>query len=266
MNKPIGVFDSGVGGLTVLYELTKLLPHENFIYFADSQNAPYGPRSRKEIIDFSSKIIDFLISKNCKLIVIACNTATAAAVNIMRQKYSMPIVGLEPAVKPACLKTQTGHVGVLATKGTFRGNHFKNTSEKYREYVKIHLQVAKGLVELAENGIFEGQDAEKLIAKYVNPLVAENIDQLVLGCTHYPLFKNQIQRFAGENVNLIDSGEAVARRTKDVLMLNKIFNNTQNKQTIKIYASKNTSALSYVAAKLFNIGENMLNVEIIGLS
>ena len=197
MNKPIGVFDSGVGGLTVLYELTKLLPHENFIYFADSQNAPYGPRSRKEIIDFSSKIIDFLISKNCKLIVIACNTATAAAVNIMRQKYSMPIVGLEPAVKPACLKTQTGHVGVLATKGTFRGNHFKNTSEKYREYVKIHLQVAKGLVELAENGIFEGQDAEKLIAKYVNPLVAENIDQLVLGCTHYPLFKNQIQRFAG---------------------------------------------------------------------
>lgn len=266
MNKPIGVFDSGVGGLTVLSELTKLLPHENFIYFADSQNAPYGPRSKKEIVDFSSKIIDFLLSKNCKLIVIACNTATAAAVNIMRQKYAVPIVGLEPAVKPACLKTQTGHIGVLATKGTFIGNHFKNTSEKYQEYVKIHLQVAKGLVELAENGIFEGQDAENLIAQYVNPLVAEKIDQLVLGCTHYPLFKNLIQKIAGENVNLLDSGEAVARRTKDVLMLNKIFNNSQGEQTIKIYSSKSTGALFYVASKLFNVGENELNVEIVKLS
>ncbi|MBN2779368.1 MAG: glutamate racemase [Bacteroidales bacterium] len=266
MNKPIGVFDSGVGGMTVLYELTKLLPNENFLYFADSQNAPYGPRSKKEIVDFSSKIIDFLLSKDCKLIVIACNTATAAAVNMMRQKYSVPIVGLEPAVKPACLKTQTGHIGVLATKGTFRGNHFKNTSEKYKDYVKIHLQVAKGLVELAENGIFDGQEAEKLVAKYVNPLINENIDQLVLGCTHYPLFKNLIQKIAGENINLIDSGEAVARRTKDVLMLNKVFNNSQSKQSIKIYSSKNTQALFYVASKLFNVGENKLDVEIIELS
>jgi len=265
MNKPIGVFDSGVGGLTVLYELTKFLPNENFIYFADSKNAPYGPKTKTEIVEFTAKIIDFLLTKNCKLIVIACNTATAAAVDLMRQKFDVPIIGLEPAVKPACLKTKTGHVGVLATKGTFRGNHFKNTSEKYKDYVKIHLQVAKGLVELAENGIFDGKNAENLIVKYVKPLIIENIDQLVLGCTHYPLFKNLIQNAAGMQVELLDSGEAVARRTKDVLMTNKLFNSSQNLQTIKIYSSKITEALFYVAFKMFNVDKNKLDVELVDL-
>ena len=162
MNNPIGVFDSGIGGITVLKELIKELPNENFIYFADSKNAPYGPRSKEEIISFSEEIINFLIAKSCKLVVIACNTATAAAVYEMRQKFNIPIVGLEPAVKPACLKTKTKNIAVLATEGTFRGNHFKTTSEKYQEYVTIHLQVAKGLVELAENGVFSGRELEFL--------------------------------------------------------------------------------------------------------
>ncbi|MDD2385633.1 MAG: glutamate racemase [Bacteroidales bacterium] len=265
MNKPIGVFDSGVGGLTVLKELTELLPNENFVYFADSANAPYGDKSKTQIVKLSANIIDFLVSLDCKLIVVACNTATAAAVNIMRKKYKLPIIGLEPAVKPACLQTKTKHIGVLATKGTFRGNHFKNTSEKYKDYVEIHLQVAKGLVELAENGIFEGEKVDKLLSKYILPMKNANIDQLVLGCTHYPLFYEAIFAITGNNINIIESGKAVARRTKDVLMINQMINAVQKPQKLSFYASKETKAINNVVIKLFKIGKIKPNVEIIKL-
>ncbi len=265
MNKPIGVFDSGVGGLTVLKELTELLPNESFVYFADSMNAPYGNKSKTEIVKLSANIIDFLVSLDCKLIVVACNTATAAAVNIMRKKYKLPIVGLEPAVKPACLLTKTKHIGVLATKGTFLGNHFKNTSEKYKDYVEIHLQVAKGLVELAENGVFEGEKVDELLSKYILPMKNANVDQLVLGCTHYPLFYEAIFAITGNSINIIESGKAVARRTKDVLEINKMINLIQNTQKLRFYASKETIAINNVVIKLFKIGKFKHNVEIIKL-
>jgi len=265
MNKPIGVFDSGVGGLTVLKELTKLLPNESFVYFADSANAPYGNKSKTEIVNLSANIIEFLISLDCKLIVVACNTATAAAINIMRKKYNLPIVGLEPAVKPACLLTKTGHIGVLATKGTFLGNHFKNTSEKYKDYVKIHLQVAKGLVELAENAIFEGEKVDELLFKYIIPMKNANVDQLVLGCTHYPLFYDAMLAIVGDNMKIIDSGEAVARRTKDVLMLTKMINSIQHVQKLSFFASKDTTAINNVVSILFKVGEFNPYVEIIKL-
>ncbi len=265
MNKPIGVFDSGIGGLTVLKELTQILPHEDFIYFADSKNAPYGPRKISEIVDFSVRIIDFLLKMGCKAIVIACNTATAAAVNEMRSKYNVPIIGLEPAVKPACLKTLTGNVGVLATQGTFRGNHFKNTSEKYKDYVKIHLQVAKGLVELAENGVFEGDNVKDLMEKFILPMKDQNIDKLVLGCTHYPLFIDVIQSVAGKGVEILDSGEAVARRTKDLLMVNKIFNTNENTQKIRFYSTGDKKAIVNVVSRLFKMDELHLLVEIVSI-
>ncbi|PLX06723.1 MAG: glutamate racemase [Marinilabiliales bacterium] len=265
MDKPIGVFDSGIGGLTVLKELTEMLPHENFIYVADSINAPYGPRTRSEIIKFSSRIIDFLIQKSCKAIVIACNTATAAAVHDMRRKYKIPIIGLEPAVKPACLATKTGHVGVLATAGTFRGNHFKTTSDKYKDYVALHLQVAKGLLELAEKGVFKGPIVEELISRYMAPMHDKNVDQLVLGCTHYPLFKEVISDIAGEQISIIDSGEAVARRTKDVLMTNKILNTESNVQKLRFYSTMGEVALKNVLLNLFEMGQNKPVVEIISI-
>lgn len=251
MNRPIGVFDSGIGGLTVLKELSDKLPNEDFIYYADSINAPYGPKSTETIIEYSDKIIRFLIDKNCKLIVIACNTATAAAVYEMRKRFSIPVVGLEPAVKPACLNTKTGHIGVLATEGTFRGNHFKTTSDKYKDYVTIHLQVAKGLVEFAENGIYEGTEVENQVRQYVNPLIEKNIDQLVLGCTHYPLFAKTIQSIVGKDVAVIDSAEAVARRTKDILMTQKIFRTETEKSTIKIYYTGDRQIIANVVSKLF---------------
>lgn len=263
MRKPIGVFDSGIGGLTVLKELTEMLPNEDFIYFADSINAPYGPRNETEILEFSRRIIKFLISKNCKAAVIACNTATAAAVAGVRGEFSIPIVGLEPAVKPACLNTKTGNIGVLATEGTFRGNHFKTTSEKYKEYIEIHLQVAKGLVQLAEKGIFEGDEVQNLIEKYVIPLKEKNVDNIVLGCTHYPLFADAIQQVAGDSINLIDSGEAVARRTKDVLIINKMLNIKNYRQSILFFTTSDKFLTEKVVSKLFNVGEIKPLVELV---
>jgi glutamate racemase len=262
MNRPIGVFDSGIGGLTVLKELSERLPNEDFIYYADSINAPYGPKSAETIIEFSDKIIRFLLEKNCKLIVIACNTATAAAVYEMRQRFSIPVVGLEPAVKPACLNTKTGHVGVLATEGTFRGNHFKTTSDKYKEYVTLHLQVAKGLVEFAENGIYDGLEVENLVKQYVNPLINQNVDQLVLGCTHYPLFLDIIQAVVGQGVAVIDSAEAVARRTKDILMTQKIFRTETDSPNIIIYSTGDRKILKNVVSKLFFVEINNRQVEL----
>ncbi len=261
MNKPIGVFDSGIGGITVLKELIRLLPDERFVYFADSKNAPYGMLPEEEIKNLSSRNVDFLLSKNCKLIIIACNTATAAAVNYLRQKYSVPIVGLEPAIKPACLASKTKNVAVLATKGTFRGNHFKNTSEKYKDYVKLHLKVAKGLVEMAERAEFNSPQAEVVIAKYLRHFENKNIDHLVLGCTHYPFYLNIIQKIAGEKITIVDSSEAVARRTKDILMVNKILNRTRNTEDHEFFTSGNIETLSLVAESYLNIIGINLNVE-----
>jgi glutamate racemase len=262
MNGPIGVFDSGIGGLTVLKELADKLPYEDFIYYADSANAPYGPKSANEIISLSESIVEFLISQQCKLVVVACNTATAAAVWELRSKFQIPIIGLEPAVKPACLNTKTGNVGVLATEGTFRGNHFKTTSDNYKDYVTIHLQVAKGLVELAENGVFEGEEVNKLVNQYVKPFLVEKIDQLVLGCTHYPFFYKQIKDVAGDSVDVIDSAGAVARRTKDVLMRNKIFRTENNTRRIIVFSSGHRNVISKVVRQMFNVGDNCCYVEI----
>ncbi len=246
---PIGIFDSGIGGLTVLKELLSELPNEDFIYFADSRNAPYGPRSVEEVTELSRKIIKFLVSQNCKIIIIACNTATAAAVNQMRKEFKLPIIGLEPAVKPACLKTITKNVGVLATEGTFRGAHFKNTSDKYKKYVSLHLEIAKELVELAESGTFSGSYVDNIIEKYVTPLKNNNVDHIVLGCTHYPFFKEAIERIAGKNIKIIDSSEAVARRTKDILMTMEIMRVENDCRKLKIFTSSSPEHIKNIFDK-----------------
>jgi len=254
-NSPIGVFDSGIGGLTVLRELLAELPEEDFIYFADSKNAPYGPRSVDEVKALSSRIVSFLVSKGCKIVVIACNTATAAAVYAMRKEFKVPIVGLEPAVKPACLKTKTRHVGVLATEGTFRGAHFKNTSEKYKKYVSLHLEIAKELVDLAERGIFSGDVVDAAIEKYIAPLKENNVDHIVLGCTHYPFFRPIIERLAGNDIKIIDSSEAIARRTKDILMTMNMLRIDNPSRSIKLYSSDSPEKITKIAQSY--IGSDM---------
>lgn len=221
MNKnPIGVFDSGLGGLSVWKELIKVLPEESFIYFADSGNCPYGQKSAEEITALSARIVDFLLAKNCKMIVVACNTATSAAIKMLRANYLMPIIGMEPAVKPAALLTKTGAIGVIATQQTLRGELFKETSQKYAQNIEVIIQIGYGLVDLIEAGKAGSKEAEELLRKYLLPMMEKNIDQIVLGSTHYPFLIPLIQKITAGKVNIINPAIAVAKHTKNVLLEN----------------------------------------------
>ncbi|MFO7879376.1 MAG: glutamate racemase [Bacteroidales bacterium] len=225
---PIGMFDSGLGGLSVWKVVSAFLPRESFIYYADSRFAPYGSRSREEIIERSMCITDLLLKDGAKLIVVACNTATAAAIDFLRESHpDIPFVGMEPAIKPASLLSETGNVGVLATQGTFSGALFKRNREKYNPYVKIHFREGEGLVELAEKNMVNSAKAERLLRKYIEPMMQAQVDQLVLGCTHYPLFIPLIRRIAGDSMKIIDPADAIARRTKDLLMQHRKININQ---------------------------------------
>jgi len=250
-NSPIGIFDSGVGGISVWKEIVELLPNENIIYFADSKNCPYGPKSDEEIIDLSRKIVDFLISKNCKIIVVACNTATAAAISTLRKEYSIPFVGLEPAVKPAALNSKTNKIGILATEGTLRGNHFKRTTETYAKNTEVNVQVGYGLVELVENNDVNSVNTIKVVEKCIQPLIDKNIDQLVLGCTHYPFLCDAIKKVSGShNINIINPAPAVASRTFDLLK-----NNRKNDKNsfYHFYSSGNINQLENTVKLIDNI-------------
>lgn len=216
-NAPIGIFDSGVGGLSVWKEVKKLLPNENIIYLADSKNCPYGEKPAHEIIDYSIKNTEFLLSKKCKIIVVACNTATASAIDTLRKKYSIPFVGMEPAIKPAALHTKTGKIGILATTGTFNGRLFKQTSSKYANNIETIIQAGNGLVELVELNKQNSDEAYQLISKYVLPMQKLGIDKLVLGCTHYPFFKTIIEKITQGSIEVIDPAPAIAQRTQYLL-------------------------------------------------
>ncbi|MEA1872891.1 MAG: glutamate racemase [Bacteroidota bacterium] len=236
-NAKIGVFDSGVGGLTVLKQLVDLMPNEDFLYFADSAHAPYGNLSEKEIIHRAEKITAFFIEKGVKVMVVACNTATAAAIDALRQNFDLPFIGMEPAVKPASLLSKTGSIGVLATKGTFGGNLFKEKHELYGQYVNIHYAEGRGLVELAETNQIHSTETEELLQQLILPMLKKNVDQIVLGCTHYPLFVEEIQKIAGPNVNLIDPADAIARRTKDILIQNRLYCTKSEPYSLECYST-----------------------------
>lgn len=239
----IGIFDSGAGGLTVLDELVKILPYENYIYFADTANCPYGSRPAQEIIKFSEKITQFLISKGCKIIVVACNTATAAAIDHLRNNYDIPFIGMEPAVKPASQNTKTRSIGVLATAGTFRGRLYIETSRKYASDVNVCYQVGEGLVELVEAGKANSPEAEKLLHRYIDPMIDCNIDHLVLGCTHYPFLNPVLKRILPKHITVVNPAPAVAQQTKRVAEKNGLLCKSANKPKIDFYSSSFTHTL-----------------------
>ncbi|MBN2680910.1 MAG: glutamate racemase [Bacteroidales bacterium] len=215
--QPIGVFDSGLGGLSVWRELVKELPNESFVYLADSAHCPYGSRPHDEITHLAVKNTEFLLSKNAKMIVVACNTATAAAIDYLRKSFSIPFIGMEPAIKPAALMSKTACVGVLATAGTFEGRLFKETSQKYAAGVKIVTSIGDGLVELVEQNLVNSKQAKLLLEKYLQPMLDCNADHIVLGCTHYPFLSELINKITGNSVILVDPASAVARRTRNQL-------------------------------------------------
>ena len=213
---PIGLFDSGIGGTSIWKEIHQLLPNEDTIYLADSKNAPYGQKSKEEIIELSFKNTEFLLNQNCKLIVVACNTAPTNAIKELRAKYNVPFIGIEPAIKPAALHSKTQKIGILATKGTLNSELFYKNVEQFQE-IQIIEQIGFGLVELIEGGKIDSDELQELLLKYLNTMVQSNIDYLVLGCSHYPYLIPQIKKIIPKKITIIDSGEAVARQTKKVL-------------------------------------------------
>ena len=215
--QPIGFFDSGVGGTTVWREVHSLLPAENTIYLADSKNAPYGEKSSREILNLSIKNTEFLLDQNCKLIVVACNTATTNAISALRQRYPVPFIGIEPAIKPAAIKSKTGKIGVLATRGTLASELFANTSRYHADGIEIVECEGTGLVSLIEEGRISGKEVRKLIASCTAPLFGEDIDHLVLGCTHYPYLIPALKKILPGEVTIVDCGQAVARQVAKVL-------------------------------------------------
>lgn len=218
-NSPIGVYDSGMGGLTVWRELRRALPHESLLFLGDGKNCPYGDRPREEICRLADDAVGRLAGLGCKLIVVACNTATAAAIDFLRGKYaSIPIVGMEPAVKPACLHTRSGVVGVLATERSLDGELFRRTAARYGRDVEIVTLPGRGFVELVESDLEDSPEADACVRPLVEEMIGRGADQIVLGCTHYPFLRRTIERIvAGHGAEIVDPSPAVARRVVQLL-------------------------------------------------
>ncbi len=213
----VGVFDSGSGGLSVLREIRKILPRERYIYYSDNAHCPYGEKSPEYITERGRAITRELISRGADAVVVACNTATAAAIATLRAEFPIPFVGMEPAVKPAALGTRTGVIGVLATAGTLKGLKYLNTRGRFEDAVRIVEHVGTGYVELVESLELEGPHAEQVVGASLKPLLDEGADIIVLGCTHYPFLLPLMQKLASPEVSFIDPAPAVARRLQDIL-------------------------------------------------
>lgn len=226
----IGIFDSGVGGLSVFREIRKLLPEESYVYYSDNAHCPYGEKSKEYIIDRARVITEFLISKGADIIVVACNTATAAAISTLRNEYEVPFIGMEPAVKPAASKTKTGTVGVLATAGTLKAEKYLTTRGKYAEEVRFVEHVGEGFVELVERGTLKGEEAEATVRRSLLPLLEAGADTIVLGCTHYPFLAETIAKVASEHyperaTSIIDPAPAVAKHLMEIMEERRLIRN-----------------------------------------
>jgi glutamate racemase len=223
-SQPIGLFDSGVGGISVMKEIRRLLPNEEMLYFADSLHCPYGDKPTEIICQRAQAISSFLLSRGAKMIVVASNTTSIAALNDVRQTAGVPVVGIEPAVKPATSVTRNGRVGVLATGVTLAGERFNSLVERFGNGVEVHTQPCPGLVEMVERGHLDHPETEELLAGYLNRLLDIGVDTVVLGCTHYPFLRPLIEKLTGEGVSIIDTGQAVAKQVSHVLESHDLLN------------------------------------------
>jgi glutamate racemase len=248
---PIGLLDSGIGGLSVLRELHKQLPHENLLYVADSRYAPYGERPRDFIEARVNTVVRFLVRMKAKAIVIACNTATSVAVDALRARYAMPIVAIEPAVKPAVNITRTGAIGVMATSGTLASERFARLLAAYASNVKVMVQACPGLVEQVERGDLAGPATIRLLERYVRPLCEQGVDTIVLGCTHYPFLDRSIRAIAGPGVTVIDPAEAVARELRRRLQTAGLLGAVAQPGMVSFYTTGLPSAVNTVVDRLW---------------
>ena len=253
---PIGVFDSGLGGLTVLKALQKVLPEEDFVYVADNKYCPYGNRSPNEIRQRSDAILKFFSSYPMKAVVVACNTATAAAVKELREKYQLPIIGVEPGVKPACEITQTGQIGVLATAGTLNSEKYENLRNLHGKDVEVFEQACEGLVQAIELEYPNFSETKKLLKLYLAPFKTQRVDTIVLGCTHYPLIEELIHAEM-HSVVTINTGAAIARQLEAQLKKHSLQNSGNFSPSVRILASQLDIEFSEKADRLMH--ENYKN-------
>jgi glutamate racemase len=249
-NRPVGVFDSGVGGLSVLRELIRELPHEDFLYLADSAHCPYGRRPPEEVRRLSREISALLIDRGAKAIVVACNTASAAALASLRAAFDVPFVGMVPAVKPAAAHTETGRVGVLATRGTVDGELFGDVVTRFATGVELMTRTGDGLVERVEAGDTDGPETMALLHDYLDPMLAAGIDALVLGCTHYPFLTPAIRRIAGPELQILDAGPAVARQAARVLAEQDLLAGRARRGRVAYLTTGDAESFRRVAARL----------------
>ena len=260
LENPIGVFDSGVGGLSVLRDIRRELPGEDLLYVADSGHAPYGNKPRRLIEARAIAIAEFLLSRHAKAIVVACNTATGAAVESLRARFSVPIIAMEPAVKPAAAHTRTGVIGVLATSGTLSSSNFAKLHERFGAKVEILVQACPGLVEQVEAGDLSGGKTRALIEQYLVPLLAQQADTIVLGCTHYPFLAPLIQEIAGPTVAIIDPAAAVARELRRRLSMSNLLSAENHNGTEQFWSSAAPDFAQPVIAQLWGMDIELLSL------
>jgi glutamate racemase len=258
--KPIGVFDSGVGGLSVLREIRRELPGEDLLYVADSGHAPYGDKSTELIEARSIAIVEFLLSQHAKAIVVACNTATGVAIQTLRARFSVPIIAMEPAVKPAAATTRSRVIGVLATSRTIASDNFAKLHERFGADVKILMQACPGLVEQVETGDLSGDKTRALVGQYVLPLLAQGADTLVLGCTHYPFLAPLIQEIAGSAVQIIDPSAAIARELRRRLANADLLSTLGSAGAERFWSSAATRKTKQVIAQLWRGDVELLSL------
>lgn len=250
---PIGVFDSGAGGLTILSALRKELPHEHYIYFGDTANCPYGTRSDEEITALTSRACQFLLARGVKLIVIACNTASQAALATLRASFSVPFIGVVPAVKPAARATKKGRIGVAATNQAAKAIYLRQLIDEFAGGIEVFAVGCPELVTLVEQGEFDQPCAEAIVQEALAPILKENVDVIVLGCTHFPALRSLIEQITHHQVQVIDSGAAVARRTHAVLDTESLMRRTNQdtpSSTLQLWCSGDAHAFSAVASKI----------------
>ncbi|WP_342807122.1 glutamate racemase [Alteromonas sp. M12] len=237
-NAAIGVFDSGVGGLSIAAAIRKILPHENIIYVADSANAPYGGKAEHFVLQRCQAIVEFLMAQQVKLIVVACNTATLTCISKLRALYPIEFVGVEPGIKPALNASQSGTIGVLATHNTIKSQQYQQLVARLKSHNQVLSQACHGLVEKIEAAEFDTVATHELIKQYLLPLINEGADQIVLGCTHYGFLSRQISRIAGDKIQLINTSDAIARQTLAVLERNGVKNSNQQNAKNLLYSSR----------------------------
>ena len=242
----IGIFDSGSGGLSVFREIRRAMPHERYIYYSDNANCPYGEKSREFITGRAREITRLLISKGAQLIVIACNTATAAAIATLRQEFDIPFVGMEPAVKPAALGTRSGVIGVLATAGTLKASKYLDTRDRFTEGIKVVEHVGSGFVELVESLDLHSEHTREVVSASLQPLLAQGADTIVLGCTHYPFLLPVMEEVAAGSsagIRFIDPAPAVARQVSKILQEKGIGPATEGRPDVELLASASADTL-----------------------